>query len=301
MSSLVKRMSHVALRVPDLDASLHWASTVMGLRETERSDGVVYLTHAANHHSLQLIDDVRPALDHIAMEARSNEALDRLLERLREARVPIVATAPQEAGIERAIRFRAPEGHLIEVFTGMRDVGPRHTGRGVQPRKFGHPTITCEDTAAARALFEQVLEFRLSDELGDGVLLFLRCNDDHHGIGIQRGRPGLNHYAWEVESLAILGQLGDVLARNGGRFIWGPGRHGAGQNLFTYHFDPAGSVVEYYADLYKVWDEDTYVPGKWSLEDHRGPNLWGPGPPAELMEAATPLADARAQTPAPAA
>ena len=53
-------------------------------------------------------------------------------------------------------------------------------------------------------------------------------------IGIALGpRAGLNHYAWGVESLAILGQLGDVLARNGGRFIWGPGRHGAGRNLFT--------------------------------------------------------------------
>lgn len=301
MSSLIKRMSHVALRVPDLDASLHWATTVMGLREVERAEGVVYLTHAANHHSLQLIEDARAALDHIAMEAHGAGALDRLLERLREAGVPILATAPEEAGIERAIRFRAPEGHLIEVFTGMADAGPPHTGRGVQPRKFGHPTITCEDTAAARALFEQVLEFRLSDEIGDGVLIFLRCNDDHHGIGIQRGRPGLNHYAWEVESLAILGQLGDVLARNGGRFIWGPGRHGAGQNLFTYHFDPAGCVVEYYADLYKVWDEETYVPGRWSLEDHRGPNLWGPGPPVEIMEAATPVAEATAQAPAPTA
>jgi catechol 2,3-dioxygenase len=296
MSGVIKRMSHVALRVPDLDAQVAWATTVMGLREVERSGRTVYLTHAANHHSLQLIADERAALDHIAMEARSADALDRLGERCSEAGIPILATTPQEIGIERAIRFRAPEGHVIEVFVGMHDAGPVHTGRGVQPRKFGHPTLTCEDTAATRALFEDVLEFRLSDEIGDGILLFLRCNTDHHGIGIQRGRPGLNHYAWEVESLAILGQLGDALARNGGRFIWGPGRHGAGQNLFTYHFDPAGCVVEYYADLYKVWDEDTYVPGKWSLDDHRGPNLWGPGPPAELMEAATPVAEPAAES-----
>jgi catechol 2,3-dioxygenase len=102
MSSLIKRMSHVALRVPDLDASLHWASTVMGLREVERAGGVVYLTHAANHHSLQLIEDARPALDHIAMEAHGAGALDRLLDRLRGAGISIVATEPQEAGIERS-------------------------------------------------------------------------------------------------------------------------------------------------------------------------------------------------------
>jgi hypothetical protein len=54
--------------------------------------------------------------------------------------------------------------------------------------------------------------------------------------------------------------------------------------------DPAGAVVKYYADLYQVWDERTYVPGKWAIDDHRGQNLWGPSTPRELIEAYTPLA-----------
>jgi catechol 2,3-dioxygenase len=290
MSQLIKRMGHVALRVPDLDASVGWATTVMGMREVERVDGVSYLTHADCHHSLQYIAAERSALDHISMEAHGAEALDLLVERLRAHHVPVVSEQPEERGIDRAVRFLGPDGHVIEVFTGMEPAGPVHTGRGVQPRKFGHPTLTCTDIRPTWDLFERVLDFRLSDEIGDGVLAFLRCNLDHHGLGLQKGEPGLNHYAWQVESLAILGLLGDTLARNGGRFIWGPGRHGAGENIFTYHFDPAGCVVEYYADLYQVWDEESYEPGHWSLDDHRGENLWGPGTPPELMQAATPLA-----------
>lgn len=291
MSGLIKRMAHVALRVPDLEASVGWATTVMGMREVQRDGAISYLTHADCHHSLQLIADERSALDHIAMEAHDEAALALLLERLHERDVAIVSDEPQELGIERAVRFLGPDGHLIEVFTGMAQAGPIHTGRGVQPRKFGHPTLTCPDIGPTRTFFEEVLEFRLSDEIGDGVLAFLRCNVDHHGLGLQKGEPGLNHYAWEVESLATLGQLGETLARNDGRFIWGPGRHGAGQNLFTYHFDPSGCVVEYYADLYRVWDERSYVPGHWSLDDNRGENLWGPRTPPELMRAATPLAE----------
>lgn len=290
MSSLIRRMSHVALRVPDLDRSVGWATTVMGLREVERVEGCVYLSHGSNHHSLQLIGGDAAGLDHISMQAHGPEALDRLVTRLGHSGLEIISHTPQEAGIDGAVRFRLPEGHVVEVFCEMADDGAAHTGRGVQPRKFGHPTITCEDTHGVRRLFEEVLDFRLSDEIGDGILIFLRCNTDHHGIGIQKGPPGLNHYAWQVESLSVLGQLGDVLARNGGRFIWGPGRHGAGENIFTYHFDPAGCVVEYYADLYQVWDEASYVPGHWSLDDPRGPNLWGAGTPPELMQAATPLA-----------
>ena len=290
MSAYVKRMAHVALCVPDLDASVDWATTVMGLRETERVDGVAYLTHATCHHSLMYIASDRSALHHVAMEAHDDAALDALVERLAEHDLPILDEPIDERGLHRAIRFRGPEGHVFEVFAGMDADEPEFTSRGVPTRKFGHPTITCDDTQGARDLFERVLDFRLSDEIGDGLLFFLRCNPDHHGMGIQKGPPGLNHYAWNVENLAILGLLGDTLARHGGRFIWGPGRHGAGQNLFTYHFDPAGSVVEYYADLYQVLDERTYVPGKWPLDDHRGQNLWGPTTPQELIEAYTPLA-----------
>lgn len=288
MSDLIKRMAHVALRVPDLDASVSWATRVMGMREVERNDGVSYLTHSDCHHSLQYIASDRSALDHIAMEAHDREALDRLVQKLRDRGVPVISERPEEDGINRAIRFLGPDGHVIEVFTGMAAAGPVHTGAGVQPRKFGHPTLTCPDISPTRELFEQVLGFRLSDQVGDGMLAFLRCNVDHHGLGLQKGEPGINHYAWQVENLAVLGLLGDTLARNGSRFIWGPGRHGAGQNLFTYHYDPAGCVVEYYADLYQVWDENTYRPGQWSLEDYRGQNLWGPGAPVELLQAATP-------------
>jgi catechol 2,3-dioxygenase-like lactoylglutathione lyase family enzyme len=291
MPDYIKRMGHVALVVPDLDASVSWATTVMGMRETERVDGVSYLTHADCHHSLQYISGDAAAVHHVAMEAHDEAALDALVAALGDRDIPIQSEEPQERGVARAVRFRGPAGHVLEVFTGMSSDGIVHTGRGVQPRKFGHPMLACEDTGATVELLLDVLGFRLSDDVGDGTLVFMRCNVDHHGMGVGRGpRAGLNHYAWGVENLATLGLLGDVLARNGGRFLWGPGRHGAGQNLFTYHFDPAGFIVEYYADVYQVWDERTYVPGRWSLDDPRFQNLWGPGAPREMMETATPLA-----------
>jgi catechol 2,3-dioxygenase-like lactoylglutathione lyase family enzyme len=291
MSELIKRPAHVALQVPDIDASVRWATTVMGMRETRRDGATVYLTHGDCHHSLQYIASDRSALDHIALQAHDGAALDALVAKLDAAGVALISDTPQEHGIDRAIRFAGPAGHVIEVFAGMADAGPTQTGSGIQPRKFAHPMLAAEDTAATVAMLIETLGFRLSDNVGDGTLVFLRCNPDHHGVGVGRGpRTGLNHYAWEVDSLGTLGLLGDVLDRNAGRFIWGPGRHGAGQNVYTYHFDPAGAIVEYCADIYKVWDEATYEPGHWSLEDPRFANLWGPGPPTEMMETATPQA-----------
>jgi len=290
MSEFIKRPAHVALAVPDLAASVGWATTVMGLREVEREAGTVYLTHSDCHHSLQLIEAKSSAVDHVALEAHDGAALDALAKRLRAEGIEIVSETPQEKGIDRAIRFRGPAGHVLEVFTGMSDGGPTVTGSGVQPRKFGHPMLTAEDSGPTVSLFLDTLGFRLSDDVGEGVLVFMRCHSEHHGVGVGKGpRSGLNHYAWEVADIGVLAHLADVLAANGGKFIWGPGRHGAGENIFTYHFDPAGNIVEYYADIYHVWDEGTYEPGRWSLDDLRFANLWGPGPPVEMMETAVPI------------
>jgi len=287
---MIKAIGHVGLRVRDLEASVRWATTVMGLREVAREGGTAYLTHGGAHHSLQYIQADEAALDHVALEAQDVPALDELRDRLEKEAVEVISERPEESGVEQAIRFRGPDGHLFEVFTGMAADQPRHTGSGVQPRKFGHPMLKSENPRKTQHFLERVLGFRLSDDVGDGTLLFLRCNADHHGIGISKGGEGLHHYAWEVESLAMLGQLGDVLEKNGGRFLWGPGRHGAGGNLFTYHLDPAGCVVEYYADLIKIYDEAGYRAGTWVMSDYRFANLWGPGIPGhEFFDAGAPL------------
>ncbi len=287
---MIKAIGHVGLQVPDLEASVRWATTVMGLREVMRQGGTSYLTHGGAHHSLMYIEAAAGALDHVALEAQDERSLHMLRERLAKEGITIISERPEELGVDQAIRFVGPEGHVFEVFTGMQADEPRHTGRGVQPRKFGHPMLKCENTRETQQFIERVLEFRLSDDVGDGTLLFLRCNADHHGIGITKGGEGLHHYAWEVENIGALGALGDVLEKNGGRFLWGPGRHGAGGNLFTYHLDPAGCVVEYYADLIKIYDEAGYRPGQWAMSDYRFANLWGPGIPGhEFFEAGAPL------------
>ena len=198
MSELIKRPAHVALVVPDLDASVNWATTVMGMRVTRREGGEAYLTHADCHHSLQYIEGPEAALDHVALEAHDGAALDTLTARLSDAGVELVASTPQEHGIDRAVRFLTPAGHLIEVFTGMADAGPVHTGTGIQPRKFAHPMLTALESGPTVAFFLDVLDFRLSDDVGDGVLVFMRCNPDHHGVAVSiitGGGPGPQRFA----------------------------------------------------------------------------------------------------------
>ncbi len=280
---MIKAIGHVALQVPDLDTSVRYAVQIMGLREVERRDGNAFLTHAAMHHSLQYVQGPRAALHHIALEAQDATALDRLRDQLARAGVRILSEAPQEPGLAQALRFQGPSGVVIEVYTGMDGGQPAYVPSGVRPRKFGHVTLKSSNVRELQRFFESVLGFKLSDDIG-GMLVFLRCNPDHHGVAIAAGADGHHHYAWEVEGLPELGRLGDLLDTQGRCFLWGPGRHGAGDNIFTYHHDPAGAIVEYYADMERVYDDASRPPRYWDAADRRAANLWGARFTPEFIE-----------------
>src|SRR3989442_1710762 len=276
---MISSIGHVALQVPNLEASVAWATTVMGLREVARDGETSYLTHGGAHHSVIYIEAGEGALDHISLQARDEDALNELTDRLAKHGLKTI-DHQREPAVGKSIRFEGPDGHIFEVYTGLDHDQPRHTGRGVQPRKFGHPMLKSERPRETQQFIQQVLDFRLSDDVGDGTLLFLRCNADHHGIGITKGGEGLHHYAWEVENIGQLGLLGDVLEKNNGKFLWGPGRHGAGGNLFTYHLDPAGCVVEYYADLIRSMTKPATGLGRGRCPTIASPTFWGPVFPA---------------------
>jgi catechol 2,3-dioxygenase len=287
---MIKAIGHVALQVPDLETSVHYAIQVMGLREVERRDGNAFLTHGAMHHSLQYLQGPRAALDHVALEAQDVAALDRLRDLLARAGVRILSEAPQEPGLAQALRFLGPSGVVIEVFVGMERGQPAYVPSGVRPRKFGHVTLKSSNVRELQSFFESVLGFKLSDDIG-GMLVFLRCNPDHHGVAIAAGADGHHHYAWEVEGLPELGRLGDLLDSQGRCFLWGPGRHGAGDNIFTYHHDPAGAIVEYYADMERIYDDASRPPRHWDLADRRAANLWGASFTPEFIEDGLPNAE----------
>ncbi len=286
---MIKAIGHVALQVPDLDASVDYAVGVMGLRQVERRNGTAFLTQGTMHHSLQLIQGHAAALDHFALEAEGRDGLDRLRDALDRAGARVVSESPQEPGLEQALRFLGPSGTVIEVYAGMEQGQPGYVPSGVRPRKFGHVTLKSSNVRELQGFLESVLGFKISDDIGDGMLVFLRCNPDHHGVAIAAGADGLHHYAWEVEGLPELGRLGDLLDQQGRYFLWGPGRHGAGDNIFTYHHDPAGAIVEYYADMERIYD-DAPRPRHWALADRRAANLWGASFSRDFIEDGLPHA-----------
>ena len=121
------------------------------------------------------------------------------------------------------------------------------------------------------------------------MLAWARCNRDHHSVGFAPAEaPGLHHIAFEIESFAHIEQLADRFARRGHRLMWGPGRHGPGNNLFVYLEDPDGSLIEIFCDLVQIENEHDYVPRDWDDLQEVG-NSWGPLPDEAWFKKLTPF------------
>jgi catechol 2,3-dioxygenase-like lactoylglutathione lyase family enzyme len=265
---------HVAIRVTDLEDALRTATTIMGLREVERTAEWVFLTHGTEHHSLQLAVGPMPGLDHVGLLAADEDALAEIGRLVSQDGLVVLSDTPLDsAGVETGIAFVGPEGFVFEVIAGMQKGQPPYAATGVRPRRFGHVNFYAREPGELVEFFQRVLGFRVSDYVGPGA--FLRCNADHHGVGIgPADRSRLHHIAWEVESIAELARLGDALDDAGRHLLWGPVRHGVGRNIAAYFLGFDGLVVEYYADMQRIDDEAGFEPGRWSRDDPRFPSVW---------------------------
>jgi catechol 2,3-dioxygenase-like lactoylglutathione lyase family enzyme len=292
MISPITRLSHVALRTPDVERQRTYYTEVIGLSAYDEDGGVVYLASGGHGPALELRPAGERGLDHIGFELAA-EREEELLARLDAAGVKHASASDAEPGFVRIHELADAEGNRIQagVVDGNRAPAPRATS-GVVPNKLGHIAARTTKAEAVSDFYEAGLGFRWSDWMGD-FFVFLRCNADHHTVNfINASRPGdLHHLAFEVTDGSRLLAAADTLASHGVKLIWGPGRHGVGHNMYTYHRDPDGNIVELFCDLDRMagedlgyfeprpWHEDTpQRPKRW-IPDPSSANQWGPGPP----------------------
>ena len=131
----------------------------------------------------------------------------------------------------------------------------------------------------AQIAFYERLGFKLSDWIGEQVG-FLRCNPDHHVLVFVAGvEKGLHHVAYEVGSFEDFARQADLLAANGVRVDWGPGRHAPSRNYFMYFDDVDGNRIEWVNSIKQIPDDGTYVPEVYDPTVPTTWNVWGPQPP----------------------
>lgn len=277
----IAAMGYVAIRTPDLDESVRSATDIFGLKPVELSGSKAYLSAAQTHHELVLIKDDAASLDHVGLVAADAEALASIREKVRAGGWKVVSETPFEDGIDAGFSFVGPEGITWHIYVGMAFVQDWSGGFG--PDRYGHVTFWAQDSIAFKDFIVDTFGFVVSDQIGHDAAFFVRCNTEHHGIGIMKapvpGLSGLHHHAWQTQSIADLGQLADRLSTAGDRLVWGPVRHGAGHNIAAYFREPSGGTVELYADMEHIWTRDREAV-HWADDDLRWVNLWDGNMPA---------------------
>lgn len=277
--SAVTEIRYVGYAVPDLAAERSFYRDQWGLHETAEQDGLVYFAAAGSSepHVVRLRQAAERRLDVIALATATRADVDTLHARVlgagcREIFAPRELQGP---GRGYGCRFFSPDGLPFELSCEVAQ-GPAREVDALEsvPVRISHIVLHSPAHQAAVKFFTEVLGFRVSDWLGD-FMCFLRCNEWHHRIAILPGPPCLNHVAYDMSSLDAMMRGVARLRSEGIGVQWGPGRHKAGNNTFSYFVTPGGYAVEYTAELERVdeatWQSTVYKPDPGLMD------LWGIG------------------------
>ncbi|WP_420124259.1 VOC family protein [Nakamurella sp.] len=280
----ITHLRHVDLAVPDFATQLDFYTHTWGLSAEHTENGLAFL--AAEGSPENYIVRLRQAgdkrIDLIAFGAASVADVDVLAARLAADGVTLVSEPGiiDTPGGGYGFRFFDNEGRTVEISA---DVAIR-THRAVEagesiPVRLSHVVINSPQPEQTRAFYERHLGFRLSDTLmhprmGE-MMWFLRINQWHHSMAIARGpHPSLHHASFEMRDIDSYMRGTGRLLRAGVEKIWGPGRHMAGNNTFSYFLDPHGNTVEYTTEL-ELIDEDTWHPHLYDFSQPEVSDQWG--------------------------
>jgi catechol 2,3-dioxygenase len=276
----ILRLSHVELRVPDLELATAYYVEVVGLIETAREKNRVFLKcwDEHQHHSLVLTLEPTHGLNHLGFKVTDSADLDHYQERLETAGVAVKRFAAGEwaPGHGEAIRFDLPSGHQMELVHGMQQVGnllpqtnppPRPMGMvGMAPPRLDHIFLTAEEVDSVTDFLVEVLDFRLTEQVvgddGFQIATWLEVSHTSHDIALITGpNGGLHHFAFWVDGWNDLRTAADVCAYHGVTIETNPTRHGATRGQCVYFFDPVGNRNEMFTGGY--WVDPDAEPITW--------------------------------------
>jgi catechol 2,3-dioxygenase len=150
----VRKLGHVVVNVADLEKSRRFYTEVLGFQPTDiygddrMPGGMVFLRCNGDHHCLALIGGAPPAgearrtLHHMAFELATLDEVFRARDHLRRHGATIVYEGRRRAGCQVSVEFLDPDGHHLELFWGLDQIG---TDGRVRPADEWRQTATLED------------------------------------------------------------------------------------------------------------------------------------------------------------
>ncbi|MFP5015689.1 VOC family protein [Paenarthrobacter ureafaciens] len=285
----LRSLRSVSLKVPDTRPAKDFYDQVWGLSTVEEDTDKFWLrVTGSEHHILRLETGEQNALGGVSFALATPQDVDSAATKLVALGIPLFREPGplDDAAGGYGLHLVDPEGRLVELSANVHAVVSQEpAGRRALPRKIAHVVLNTVDIDRATAFYTQVLGMRISD-WSEHQMAFLRCNSEHHAIAFNQAPwTSVNHVAYEMQSIDhFMRGIGNLKQHNIAP-QWGPGRHGPGDNTFSYFTDPAGLVCEYTSEVAQV-DEDSWLCRTWE----RTPELsdqWGTaGPPTTAVRSA---------------
>ena len=250
------RLRSVELEIPDVAPAAEFLERLWGLVPAGSAGATRFFRGAGDHpYILSLTKAATPAvaavtfagsLEELAKVGRPDQSFD----------VP---------GGGQGFEVRGPEGQVYRFIT---DCAVERLNDKAKPIQLTHAVINSTDVEASERYAVEKLGFKVSDRTAH--MRFIRCNRKHHALAYAKSEfASLNHIAFEMHDMdAVMRGIGR-LRDAGHEPVWGPGRHGPGNNVFGYFIAPYGGIVEYTAEVSEV--DENYKVG--TPEDWK----WPPG------------------------
>ena len=145
----IARIGHVVLNVTDLKKSVRFYTQILGFQisdiypDSMVPGGMVFMRCNADHHGVALVGgmpDRSPnmELNHFAFEVGTLDEVLRARDHLRKHEVPIDFEGRRRAGVQIAVEFRDPDGHRLEIYWGLDQVGSNGSVRPAEQWKWAH-------------------------------------------------------------------------------------------------------------------------------------------------------------------
>jgi len=152
----IAKIGHVVLNVRDMERSVTFYTQVLGFQVSDIypadmvPGGMVFMRCNADHHGVALVgtlDRESPHLElnHLAFEVATLDEVVRARAHLRKHGVTIDFEGRRRAGCQIAVEFRDPDGHRLEIYWGLDQVGSDGHVRPSGEWKWAH---SLEDAVA---------------------------------------------------------------------------------------------------------------------------------------------------------
>ena len=154
------KIGHVVLMSTNLQRSVEFYTGVLGFRvsdvypETMIKGRMVFMRCAADLHGVALVgaapgiggeNSPQRELHHMAFEVSTLDEVFHARDWLRKQNVKIEFEGRRRAGCQVAVEFRDPDGHWLEIYWGLDQVGP---AGNIRPPEEWRECFTLEEAVA---------------------------------------------------------------------------------------------------------------------------------------------------------